>query len=119
MSKEYKGSCLCGKVQFSVTHFSNNVANCHCSMCRKFHGAAFGTLVGVQGLIWLSGKPLLKDFMKSVDISIIGKPFDVSVKVDNQKLIAVNSEIRNHPIETVGATLRASMTAMKKINECV
>ena len=65
MSKEYKGSCLCGKVQFSVTHFSNNVANCHCSMCRKFHGAAFGTLVGVQGLIWLSGKPLLKDFVAS------------------------------------------------------
>ncbi len=62
-------------------------------------------------------KPLLKDFMKSVDTSILGKSFDVSVKVDNQKLIAVNSAIRNHPIETVGATLRASMTAMKKINE--
>lgn len=63
MSREYKGSCLCGKVQFSVTHFSNQVANCHCSMCRKFHGAAFGTLVSVQGLNWLSGKSLLKEFV--------------------------------------------------------
>ena len=65
MNKKYKGSCLCGEIQFSVTDFSSQVANCHCSMCRKFHGAAFGTLVSVQGLKWLSGKPLLKDFIAS------------------------------------------------------
>jgi len=61
-------------------------------------------------------KPLLKGFMKTVDTSILGKPFKGGNQVDNQKLIAVNSAIRNHSIETVGATLRASMTAMKKIN---
>ena len=61
-------------------------------------------------------KPLLKDFMKSVDTSILGKPFKGGNQVDNQKLIAINSAIRNHSIETIGATLRASMTAMKKIN---
>ncbi len=63
--KEYKGSCLCGAVSFSVGGFSERAANCHCSMCRKFHGAAFGTLVGVDGLIWLSGKGLLKEFTAS------------------------------------------------------
>lgn len=63
MSIKFKGSCLCGKVRFSVDGFSKNVANCHCSMCRKFHGAAFGTLVGVQGLAWLSGLELLKHFV--------------------------------------------------------
>jgi hypothetical protein len=31
-------------------------------MCRKFHGAAFGTLVGVTGLQWLSGEGNLKEF---------------------------------------------------------
>ncbi len=61
-------------------------------------------------------KPLLTDFMNSLDESVIGKPFSDTNAVDNQKLIAVNNAIRNHPIETVGATLRASMTAMKKIN---
>ncbi len=61
-------------------------------------------------------KPLLTDFMNSLDESVIGKPFADTNAVDNQKLIAVNNAIRNHPIETVGATLRASMTAMKKIN---
>jgi len=63
MSHNYKGSCLCGGVQFSVSGFSEKAANCHCSMCRKFHGAAFGTLVGVKNLSWLSGKHLLKEFV--------------------------------------------------------
>lgn len=62
MSLIYEGSCLCGQVRFAVDEFSEKVANCHCSMCRKFHGAAFGTLVGVKGLVWISGKDLLKEF---------------------------------------------------------
>ncbi len=35
--------------------------------------------------------------------------------VDNATLIAVNKELREHPVEIVGARLRASMTAMKPI----
>jgi ketol-acid reductoisomerase len=59
-------------------------------------------------------KPLLADFMKSIDTSVIGKGMP-SIGVDNQALIAVNAKLRNHPIEKVGATLRSAMTAMKKI----
>ncbi|EDK26443.1 hypothetical protein VSWAT3_23849 [Vibrionales bacterium SWAT-3] len=65
MSAVFTGSCLCGRVRFSVEGFSEKAANCHCSMCRKFHGAAFGTLVDVQGLNWLSGKDRLKEFVAS------------------------------------------------------
>ena len=60
-------------------------------------------------------KPLLTDFMKTVDTNIIGKSFSSSNEVDNQQLIAVNSVIRNHEVEKVGAILRASMTAMKQL----
>ncbi|MBU2060342.1 MAG: ketol-acid reductoisomerase, partial [Bacteroidetes bacterium] len=60
-------------------------------------------------------KPLLTEFMKSVDTNIIGKPFSTSNSVDNAVLIAVNKSIRVHPIEQVGEWLRTSMTAMKKI----
>jgi len=60
-------------------------------------------------------KPLLADFMKKVETNIIGKPFSTSNGVDNAILIAVNREIREHLIEEVGAELRESMTAMKKI----
>ncbi len=63
MSKSYHGSCLCGTVRFSVDGFSEQAANCYCSMCRKFHGAAFGTLVAVEGLVWLSGKDALKEYV--------------------------------------------------------
>ncbi|KFF04584.1 ketol-acid reductoisomerase [Flavobacterium reichenbachii] len=60
-------------------------------------------------------KPLLEEYMKTVETNIIGKPFSTSNGVDNAVLIAVNKEIRQHPIEEVGAWLRESMTAMKKI----
>lgn len=60
-------------------------------------------------------KPLLTDFMKKVDTNIIGKPFSNTNGVDNKELIEINDQIRNHPVEEVGAWLRTSMTAMKKI----
>jgi hypothetical protein len=63
MSKKYKGSCLCGGISYEVSSFSDLAANCHCTMCRKFHGAAFSTLVEVSGLHWLTGKDLLKSYL--------------------------------------------------------
>lgn len=61
-------------------------------------------------------KPLLEDFMSKVDTNIIGKGLDLDdLGVDNQRLVTVNDEIRNHPVETVGRELRSYMTAMKKI----
>lgn len=62
-------------------------------------------------------KPLLADFMKSVDTDIIGKNYNEgkSGAVDNRELIAVNEAIRTHPVEQVGAVLRKAMTSMKAI----
>jgi len=61
-------------------------------------------------------KPLLKDFMSKVEANLIGKSFSQTNGVDNQELIKVNQQIRNHPIEIIGTKLRSSMRAMKKIN---
>lgn len=62
-------------------------------------------------------KPLLADFMKGIDIDVIGESFGAGrdTSVDNARLIAVNKALRNHPVEVVGDRLRASMTAMKPI----
>lgn len=63
-------------------------------------------------------KPLLADFMKTVDTDIIGKDFNASSSengVDNITLIAVNRMLREHPVEIVGEYLRDEMTAMKQI----
>lgn len=64
-----------------------------------------------------AAKPLLKDFMATIDTDVIGTAFgaDANNAVDNKKLIDINEIIRYHPIEMVGYELRASMTAMKKI----
>ena len=59
-------------------------------------------------------KPLLTDFMKTIDTDVIGKGV-ASTGVDNKKLIEVNAALRNHPIESIGTTLRTAMTDMKKI----
>lgn len=63
-------------------------------------------------------KPLLADFMKTVETNIIGKNFNEGkdAGVDNKTLIAVNEIIRFHPIELVGAELREAMTNMKAIS---
>lgn len=62
-----------------------------------------------------AAKPLLEDFMKTVDTSVIGRSFSEDSGVDNVQLIAVNEAIRSHEIEAVGKRLRAAMTAMKRI----
>ena len=42
-----KGSCFCGKVAFQITPPTLFCGHCHCSMCRRPHGAPFVTWVGV------------------------------------------------------------------------
>jgi len=61
-------------------------------------------------------QPLLADFMKTLESNFIGISFGENNQVDNLELIEVNKAIRNHPIEIIGQKLRASMTAMQKIN---
>ena len=61
-------------------------------------------------------KPLLQDFMKTIDIDVIGKGLNIKDNgVDNQELVAINAELRNHPVEVIGTKLRGYMTAMQKI----
>jgi len=62
-------------------------------------------------------KPLLADFMTRIDTDVIGTAYGNGAdnKVSNTQLVAINAALRNHPVEIVGARLRASMTAMKPI----
>lgn len=41
-----RGSCLCAAVRFRVSLPSKWVAHCHCTYCRRAHGAAFVTWAG-------------------------------------------------------------------------
>ncbi len=65
-----------------------------------------------------AAKPLIKDYVNSLEPEVAGKSYDGEYTgVDNQELITVNDGIRNHPVEKVGGVLRQAMTAMKKIYE--
>lgn len=60
--------------------------------------------------------PLLQDFMKTIDTDVIGKGLnEQSNQVDNQTLIAINTALREHPVEIIGSKLRGYMSAMKKV----
>jgi len=62
-------------------------------------------------------KPLLADFMKTIDTNVIGKNFNAGKDnhVDNMELVKINEAIRYHEIELCGEELRSAMTAMKAI----
>jgi hypothetical protein len=46
-SRKIRGGCLCGTVGFIVTMPTLFCGHCHCSMCRRNHGAAFVTWFAV------------------------------------------------------------------------
>lgn len=61
----YKGQCLCGEIKYEVAKIEPRVGHCHCSMCRKFHGAAFATLgeALIENFRWIAGEELLKTYL--------------------------------------------------------
>lgn len=62
-----RGSCLCGSVRFTVAFPSKWCAHCHCTMCRKEHGAGYVTWAGfaAESLDIQSGKDVLQWYQSS------------------------------------------------------
>ena len=58
------GRCLCGAVEFEVELVPEKVFNCHCSRCRRAHGAAFATLIFAKGetFKFIKGEEALAEF---------------------------------------------------------
>ena len=62
-----RGSCLCGGVKYEITGPLMRSGHCHCSNCRKAHGAAFRSRarVRVEDFKWVQGEALVKYFESS------------------------------------------------------
>ena len=62
-----RGSCLCGAVRYEITGPLKFMGNCHCSMCRKSHGAAFATwgIVDPGQFRWTSGETFVRRYESS------------------------------------------------------
>ena len=62
-----RGSCLCGGVRYEITGPLSSALNCHCSMCRKAHGAAFRSRARVRAtdFRWVQGEELVTYYESS------------------------------------------------------
>ncbi len=62
-----RSSCLCGTVAWEIDGPFASMYHCHCSMCRKFHGTAFGTYLAAPaaGLRWLRGEDCVTRYTSS------------------------------------------------------
>lgn len=62
-----RGACLCGTVQYEFTEPFQTMMHCHCSMCRKHHGAVFATFVAgpYSGFRWLAGEDAVDRYASS------------------------------------------------------
>lgn len=61
------GTCLCGTVRYEIDGPFTMMLNCHCSMCRKHHGAAFATSVAapLDGFRWIAGQEAAREYVSS------------------------------------------------------
>lgn len=60
----HQGQCLCGTVRYEVDGPLESMTHCHCSMCRKHHGAPFATYVRARfaGFRWVAGQDNIERF---------------------------------------------------------
>lgn len=64
------GNCLCGTVSWQVDGALDNMTHCHCSMCRKAHGAPFATYVDTahENFRWVSGESTVGHYEASAGL---------------------------------------------------
>lgn len=66
-SSRVPGSCFCGAVSFEIELPTLFCGHCHCSMCRRPHGASFVTWTGVpiERFVVTSGEQHIQRFQSS------------------------------------------------------
>lgn len=88
------GSCLCGQVRYQIDGPIRMMNNCHCSMCRKVHGAAFGSFLHANsdGFRWVSGVDLIETYQATKHddrcfCSNCGSNVPVIEEIDNNVIV--------------------------------
>ena len=61
-----RGTCLCGAVRFEAGPI-DSMEHCHCSMCRRHHGAMFATFATAktETFTWLAGEDEITNYRSS------------------------------------------------------
>lgn len=89
------GRCLCEKVVYEVSGELGPVYNCHCSKCRRWHGAAFRTRASISKhqFSWKLGADNLSSYNSSENVTkyfctTCGSPL-ISTYVDNPDVLGI------------------------------
>ena len=61
------GRCECGRIRYEVDSEITDFSHCHCSQCRRLHGAAYATFAAVarDKFRYVSGEADLKVYASS------------------------------------------------------
>jgi hypothetical protein len=64
------GRCLCEAISYEIEGPLGPIFNCHCSKCRRWHGAAFRTRASIKKsqFKWVTGEHLLSKFHSSDNV---------------------------------------------------
>jgi len=62
-----KGSCMCGKITYTIQGQVGEITHCHCTTCRKADGSAFSSVVQIENFEFTSGEKLIKCYQSSPD----------------------------------------------------
>ncbi len=69
--KKLTGECLCGAIAYEINGELGAIVNCHCSKCRRWHGAAFRTRATVEtkNFKWIKGQEHLSKYLSSEHVT--------------------------------------------------
>jgi hypothetical protein len=61
------GRCLCGDVRFELHGRLGPMTYCHCAMCQRANGSAFGANAPIRAryLEWVSGRDSIREYESS------------------------------------------------------
>ena len=64
---DVQGGCLCGSIRYEYSGTPAAAVNCHCSLCRKAHGSAYGSflIVPKDSFKWTKGESELARYQSS------------------------------------------------------
>ena len=67
--QQLTGKCLCEQISYEITGEIGPIYNCHCTRCRRWHGAAFRTrsTINSSQFKWLKGESLLSEFKSPLE----------------------------------------------------
>ena len=99
------GRCECGNVRFEISGEIQELSHCHCSQCRRLHGAAFASFATVNrnAFRYLPGKDTITRYNSStattrVFCSQCGSAILADVEEDEAWLYIAMSTFLDDPV---------------------